>query len=174
MKIWLGARTRGFLRAAIIASVATVGCALALTPGQRAVLFAAGQSAFVTSVPSNLPGVGISSKSSTALESSHAYCSAGCNFYGGEVVSTSISGWAMLIDGTAAPSAGALVGCGDTAHATGCVAKWWPIQTGPSVLGIAPGIVPIALTNGAVLIFSSTGPFVNTASATAVFSGEFK
>jgi hypothetical protein len=43
MKIGLGARARGFLRAAVIASVATVGCALALTPGQRAVLFA-GQS----------------------------------------------------------------------------------------------------------------------------------
>lgn len=40
IRFGLGPKMRGFLRASIIACAATVGCALALTPGQRAVLLA--------------------------------------------------------------------------------------------------------------------------------------
>jgi hypothetical protein len=96
---------------------------------------------------------------SSALASSLVLNAAACSLFGFQVNTTTAAGWVMLFDATSAPVDGAVT-----------PKKWW--QIGPnSTLGI-DSLPPLSMLTGAVLVFSTTGPFTKTASATAAFSGE--
>lgn len=115
------------------------------------------------------------SHTSTAVESGHVFLSQSGgnanNFYGGQVNTHASSVWVFLIDGTSIPANGTLGGCGDSVHASGCVAKWWQVAAN-STISIDAAFGPIGLQNGAVLVCSSTGDFTLTLSATCLFSGD--
>jgi hypothetical protein len=71
------------------------------------------------------------------------------------------TGWFMLLDATAIPADGAV-----------SPVKAWQFQASqPQTIDVRFD-PPLAMTNGAVLVFSSSGPFQKTASAVALMSGE--
>jgi hypothetical protein len=102
----------------------------------------------------------ITSITSTALEASKVLKSSAGLLLSLHLNATD-SGWFMLLDNSVVPSDGAVT-----------PKKAWQFQ------GSAPVTIdirfdpPLVMTNGAVLVFSSTGPFTKTASAAAMFSGE--
>ncbi len=125
----------------------------------------------VTSAPGSAAALGISSKTTTTAAASSLVLKASAgNFYGAQVNTGASAVWVLLVDGTADAGNGAVSGCGTGAHAAGCVAKWWQVPAN-STLGVSAA-PPIAMTTGAVLVCSSTGPFTETQSATCTFSGE--
>lgn len=98
---------------------------------------------------------------STSAESSHvikASCDpvAGCRLIDFEVTST-VGGYVLVFDATVAPADGAVtpVKC---------------YQMGAGTLGVQFAANPMKATSGIVLVFSTTGCFTKTASATAFFS----
>ena len=98
---------------------------------------------------------------STSAESSHVIKSScdpvvGCRLIDFEVTST-VGGFVLVFDATAAPADGAVtpVKC---------------YQMGAGTLGVQFAANPMKATNGIVLVFSTTGCFTKTASATAFFS----
>lgn len=79
-------------------------------------------------------------------------------FYGANCCSTGAAGFMMLFDAAAQPADGAVT-----------PKKVWPVAAGAAVeVGYQ---IPLRMAVGAVLVFSSTGPFVLTA-APAFLSGE--
>ena len=70
-----------------------------------------------------------------------------------------LNGWLMLFDLTAAP-------------ADGAVAPKWTLPVSGATGGQWNWDVPLQFLNGIVAVYSSTGPFVKTASATAFISGQ--
>jgi hypothetical protein len=107
-----------------------------------------------------LPRGAVTSITSTALEASKVLKSSP-----GSVLSLHLnatdSGWFMLLDAIAAPIDGAVL-----------PKKAWQFQgSNPATIDIRFD-PPLVMSFGAVLIFSSTGPFTKTASAAAMFSGE--
>jgi hypothetical protein len=99
----------------------------------------------------------VAAVSSTAVESSHVICAAGCSFYGGQVTTGGTAGYAMLINATTAPSNGAVT-----------PALCQQIAAN-STVNLAPA-APVSFSTGLVALFSSTGCFTLTLSATAFFS----
>ena len=94
---------------------------------------------------------------STALEASHVLKASAGTFYGGDAYAASVPGYVMLFDSATVPADGAVTPL-----------KSWPIAASA---GIAVGYnPPIACANGIVVVFSTTGPFTKTVSATAFFS----
>lgn len=109
---------------------------------------------------------------STAVESGHVMKNKPGTVSGFQVSNTNASArWVMLINATAVPSNGALIGC-TFAQTSGCVAKWYQIGAS-STIGVSwsPG-PPLQLGVGVVLVCSSTGPFTLTLAADCAFSGE--
>lgn len=101
----------------------------------------------------------LASVSSAALEVGHILNAAACSLFGFQVNTTTVSGWVMLFDAATVPADG-----------TVAPKKWW--QLGPNqTLGVE-FLPALAMTTGAVVAFSTTGPFTKTGSATATFSGE--
>lgn len=101
--------------------------------------------------------------SSSVAESSHVLKASAGNLYGLHVSTAAASGYVMVFDATSAP------GDGTVAPAM-CMAI--PVN---STLGISPGSnVPIAFATGITVVFSTTGCFTKTASATAFISGYVK
>lgn len=71
------------------------------------------------------------------------------------------SGWFMLLDATVTPADGAVT-----------PKKAWQFQTSnPRTIDLRFD-PPLVMSVGAVIVFSSTGPFTKTASAVAAFSAE--
>lgn len=85
----------------------------------------------------------------------------GSNFYGMQVTASSTAGYAMLFDSTTAPVDG-------TVTPVKCVAV---TAGGSSFLSLDP-TAPWTSKNGWVLVFSTTGCFTKTISATAFLSGQ--
>lgn len=115
----------------------------------------------------------------TAVESSHVFCTGVCQIYGGSVNNTNaLARWVMLFDSATVPTAGgaAVTGCANAAAARPCVLKWY--QIGPnSTIGISDFLMfqsasRIPVKAGFVAVCSSTGPFTNTAAADCTFSFE--
>ena len=110
-------------------------------------------------------GPGIPPIASAAAESNHVVKSAcdpvaGCRLKGFEVVTGASAGFVLIFDATVAPADGAVlpVKCYSVA-ATSTFDKSWPDN-------------PVKFSTGIVLVFSTTGCFTKTASATAFFSAE--
>lgn len=109
-------------------------------------------------------GAAIAPVESSAAESSHVLKSSGGNLYNLQVATGATAGWLMLFDATSAPADGAVtpIKCFGEIPASSTVGISWPLGSPPTFV------------NGIVAVFSSTGCFAKTASATAFFSGEVK
>ena len=108
----------------------------------------------------NQPTAAVPVATATAVEASHVLTAGPGNFLGVVVTSGATAGYVMIFNATTAP-------------ADGTVAPvywaWLPANQTVS-LGGGTGVPPYFST-GIVAVFSSTGPFTKTASATAVFTG---
>lgn len=101
---------------------------------------------------------GLASTGTAVAGSTSVLKAAAGNFYGATCCSTGAAGYLMLFDAASAPADGTVT-----------PRKVWPVAAGG---GIEIGYpVPLRMTVGAVLVFSSTGPFTKTA-ANAFISGE--
>lgn len=75
------------------------------------------------------------------------------------MATSTVSGWLMLFDATAAPADGAVT------------PKWvYPLAANGALNMAWPN--PLAFATGIIAVFSTTGPFTKTASATAFISGQ--
>lgn len=82
-----------------------------------------------------------------------------CTFYGANITAVATAGYLMLFDAAAAPIDGTVT-----------PTKVWVVAANSSLeIGYENGLT---MALGAVLVFSSTGPFTKTVSATAFMSGE--
>lgn len=117
----------------------------------------------VVNAPSSESLAGIASVVSTAAESSHVLKSGAGNLYGLTVSIGATTGYVMIFNATSAPVDGAVT------------PTWPPVRvvsdgiSGWISIGFDP---PLYCSTGITAVFSSTGPFTKTASATAVFGGQ--
>jgi len=95
---------------------------------------------------------------STALENSHVMSAAPGSITSLTVVNGAASGWVLLFDAVALP-------------ANGAVTPKWFFQMGANSSMATSFNPPWQFATGIVAGFSTTGPFVLTASATAAFAG---
>lgn len=104
---------------------------------------------------------GLTSIVSASVESNHVLKASAGTLYGLDVTTGAAAGYVMLFNATSAPGDGAVTPI-----------KAWVVSANSS-LGISyiPG-PPLAFSTGITAVFSTTGPFTKTASATAFFSGE--
>ena len=113
-----------------------------------------------TTGPSSSSGAGIAVVVSSAAESNHVMKASAGNFYGGYITTGASAGYLMMFNLTSAPTDGAV---------TPAACIYVPATTSMSLTGIAT--IPIYWSTGIVMVFSTTGCFTKTASATAYFSG---
>lgn len=99
--------------------------------------------------------------SSTAAEGSRVLCAGPCSVGGLQVNSGASAGWVMIFNATAAPSDGAVV-----------PVKWYQVAANQTLA--VSWDIPLRLTTGCTVVFSTTGPFTKTISATATISGEIQ
>lgn len=102
----------------------------------------------------------IAAQKSSALESGHVFKASAGILYSLMVTTTTAAGYVMVLDAASVPSSGSTV----------APLYWWPVGAN-SATG-APWNAPVATTNGVVVLFSTTGPFTYTASATAFFAAQ--
>ncbi len=113
----------------------------------------------VTSAPSTTGG--ITPVVSTAAESSHVFKASAGNLYGYQVTAGAAAGYVMIFNATSAPVDGAVT----------------PIKCVVVPANATVGVTadpPEAFSTGITAVFSTTGCFTKTASATAMFSGDVK
>jgi hypothetical protein len=117
----------------------------------------------VLAIPSATTAVGITSVSSSAAESNHVIKASAGNLYGFSMTTGATAGFAFVANSTTAPTAGG---------AAIAPIKCYVIAAN-STLGVTfeP---PLVLSTGITIVFSTTGCFTNTASATAFISGDAK
>lgn len=98
---------------------------------------------------------------SAALESSHVFKATTGTLFGLSVTATSAAGYVLIYNSTTAPADGAVtpVAC-------------YYIPSAPGTVGIAFTPFPLKMSTGIVAVFSTTGCFTQTGSATAFFLGE--
>lgn len=98
----------------------------------------------------------------SAVASNLVVCAAACNVYGFNVTVGASAGYVLLINATSAPADGAVtpIWCIPVAANSGIDVSWRQ--------------APRKMTTGATLIFSTTGCFTKTASATAFMTGDAK
>lgn len=118
----------------------------------------------VTIVPTASASAAMLPVSSSVAEGSHVLKASGGNLYDIQVVTGATAGYLMLFDAPAAPSDGAVspVKCFGSIAINSAFSISW--GSGP----------PPTFANGIVAVFSSTGCFSKTVSATAYFSAEVK
>jgi hypothetical protein len=110
--------------------------------------------------PSNAAGVAITSIVSSAAESNHVFCSAACNLWGMYITTGATAGFVLTFDATTAPIDGAVT----PKH---CV----QVPANASV-SLDYGSGPASrYSTGLTAVYSTTGCFNKTASATAYFHG---
>jgi zona occludens toxin (predicted ATPase) len=97
---------------------------------------------------------------STSVESSHIFKVGQSTLFGLSVTIGATAGYVLIFNSATVPSDGAVtpVACYQVAA--------------NSTLGVAFTPFPLAMSNGIVAVFSTTGCFTKTASATAFFLGE--
>lgn len=138
----------------------------AVSANSAPVVIASDQSALpITPSPSAVAAIGITPIVSTALESNHVIKASAGNLYTGYVTTTTIGGYLLVANSTTAPTAG-----GAAIAPLACVVA----PAGQSVSISTGGGPPIVASTGITLVFSTSGCFTNTASATAYFSGMAK
>jgi hypothetical protein len=112
----------------------------------------------IYAAPTASSSFGIAPGSSSALEASHVLKASAGNLYSLYVMTTSVGGYLMTFNAISAPSDGAVT----------------PVECiqipANSAAGISwDGAPPDFYSTGIVAVFSTTGPFTKTASATAFF-----
>jgi len=114
-----------------------------------------------TQTPSPAPAAGITPVPSAAVESSHVFKASAGNLYAYQVTTGASAGYVMIFNATSAPADGAVT-------PVKCVAVG-----AASTVGVSMN-PPEAFATGITAVFSTTGCFTKTASATAMFSGDVK
>lgn len=104
---------------------------------------------------------GITPVPSTAAESSRVFKASAGNLYAYQVTTGAAAGYVMIFNATSAPADGAVT-------PVKCVAV--PAR---ATVGVSND-PPEAFSTGITAVFSTTGCFTKTASATAMFSGDVK
>lgn len=112
-----------------------------------------------TSGPTPSSGSGIAPVVSGSAESSHVLKASPGNLYGVAVTSGAVAGYLLVFDATSAPVDGAVT-------PKACV-----VVPANSTVGLSYGDIPSVYATGITAVFSSTGCFTKTASATAYFAG---
>lgn len=99
---------------------------------------------------------------SASTESNHVLKASAGSLSALTVTIGATSGWVLVFDAASAPSNGAVT------------PKWWfPVTSDGTKGGIAVSWpVPVPFSTGITAVFSTTGPFTQTLSATAQFSGQ--
>lgn len=105
---------------------------------------------------------GVALTPSTTTESNHVLKASSGSLSSLTVAIGATSGWVLVFDATSAPADGAVT------------PKWWfPVASnGTSGAISAAWVEPAQFSTGVTVVFSTTGPFTKTASATAQFSGQ--
>jgi hypothetical protein len=103
---------------------------------------------------------GIAPVVSTALEGSHVILASAGELYDWHVAAT-VDGWVLVFDATSAPADGAV---------TPKIAR--QIGAGTTLSFEPGGGPPTHFATGIAMVFSTTGPFTKTGSATAFFSAK--
>jgi hypothetical protein len=114
-----------------------------------------------TQTPSSATSAGLTPVVSAASESSHVFKASAGNLYAYQVTTGAVAGFIMIFNATSAPADGAVA-------PVKCVTV-----AANSTVGVSMS-PPEAFATGITAVFSTTGCFVKTASATAVFSGDVK
>lgn len=99
--------------------------------------------------------------STTALASSLVLKASAGSFYGLQVTNGATAGFVMLFNAATAPADGAVT-----------PTKVYAMAANSSLSVSVGGGPPTAFSTGVTVVYSSTGPFTKTASATAFISGE--
>ncbi len=116
--------------------------------------------AAVSAAPHSVAAGAITPVVTTAAASSLVLKNSAGNFYGANITTGGTAGYLMLFDATSPPTDGAVTPI-----------KTWAAAANSTVeVGYNP--IPVRCATGITLVFSSTGPFTKTASATAFMSGE--
>lgn len=111
--------------------------------------------------PSSASTSGIAPVVSASAESNHVLKSSAGNLYGVCVTNGATAGYMMFFNATSAPADGAVTPVG-----------WVAAPGVNTTYCYDPGAVPDYYSTGITVVYSSTGPFTKTASATAAFSGK--
>jgi hypothetical protein len=98
---------------------------------------------------------------SSAAESSHVLKSSAGNLYSIITTIGTTTGYVMLFNATSAPADGAVT-------PLAC----WAAPTASATVGTSYSSTPLPFSTGMTVVFSSTGCFTKTASATAYFSAQ--
>lgn len=116
--------------------------------------------------PTSASTAAIGTTVSTVVESNHVLKASAGNAYGvyGE---SSVAGYLMVFDATSAPSDGAVT-------PKECVPAMQAAPTNSFFAFVSYGNIPASFTTGIVVVWSTTGCFTKTASATAFFKGRVK
>jgi hypothetical protein len=112
----------------------------------------------VQPTPTSSSSAAITPGSSSTLEASHVLKASAGNLYSLYVATTTASGWLMTFNATSAPADGAV---------TPVEAIQVPAESAAAIS--FDGSPPDRYSTGMVAVFSTTGPFTKTASATAFF-----
>jgi hypothetical protein len=149
----------------VLGSIGHAGSETQLSAGQQTsansmpVVVASDQSALsVYSAPTSSSSLAITPGSSSALEASHVLKASAGNLYSLYVATTTAAGWLMTFNATSAPADGSVT-----------PVEAIQIPAGSAAAISFDGAPPDYYSTGIVAVFSTTGPFTKTASATAFF-----
>jgi hypothetical protein len=131
------------------ATATSTGSAYIVCPGSSAA------NPIYTSSGSSVGGLPLIT--STAVETSHVFAVIGTTLHQITVNTGVVSGWVQLLDAVSDPG--------------NAITNIWRAQVGANQSIAISFNPPITTTTGAVWVFSTTGPFIETQSATATFSG---
>lgn len=148
------AYTSGTISVVIAASLASADLPNSVLPGGNAA---------VEIVPDSTTTIGITRIVSAAAESNHVLKGSAGNLYGVYVTTGATAGYLLVFNATSAPVDGAV---------TPSECLWAPANS-TTFLNFNPG-PPAIFSTGITAVFSSTGCFTKTASATAYFAGSVK
>ena len=132
------------------------------TPGDTAVSPTNPLPTSTTSAPSSSSSAGITPVVSSAAEGSHVLKASAGNLYGLSATSGASAGYVMVFNATSAPADGAV---------TPIFCYSIPAT---SSLGSDYSGAPAVFATGITIVFSTTGCFTKTISATAFFAGSVK
>ena len=116
-------------------------------------------SAYCITTPGGSATVALARQFTTTAASSLVVKASAGNLFGYNIVSGAVAGYVMFFDATTAPADGTV-----TPKMCFALAANASIQ--------ADRDIPVRFTTGITMVFSSTGPFTKTASATAFLAGD--
>lgn len=114
---------------------------------------------FSTTAPSSASGAAVTRTQTAAAAGSQVVKASAGNLYGYNVVSGASAGYLMIFDATSAPADGTV-----TPKLVEAIAANASIQQNFRT--------PIRFATGITMVFSTTGPFTKTISATAFLAGD--